>query len=366
MSVELRDSYQAIYQQAIQQMGAGESQEAIDSLRRIIQRLGRLRPETLRRKPGLQQTLVLSWNAVTQFLSWEQRHQEAIDLTQEILERLPDPITGSMRIASLTVESGQVEEGLAALTQIAEEQDDFAAWATLGAEFRALQRHDEAVSAYESALRRATSNEDAVMANVALFTVHRAAGRVTDALGAWKMALVLDPEMADQSHQVYGWLIRAGMLEEAAPYLEREAHPIRRTFFQGLVDWQENREQAARRKWQQTIDMDSEPEADVDVEATMEAALRLGDPEVAESVAQTLSLSGELISFRGEALRGMAELLLGKEEQAHSHFRQALLRYQRSSHSQSGLAADQWELLTHLITDPESTASVAHYFETGP
>ena len=83
MSVELPDSYQAIYQRAIQQMGVGESQEAIDSLLRIVKRLSRLRPETLQRKPNLQQTLYGSWNAVTQFLSWENRHQEAIDLTTE-------------------------------------------------------------------------------------------------------------------------------------------------------------------------------------------------------------------------------------------------------------------------------------------
>ena len=57
MSAELPDSYQAIYQHAIQQMGVGESQEAIDSLLRIVKRLSRLRPETLQRKANLQRTL---------------------------------------------------------------------------------------------------------------------------------------------------------------------------------------------------------------------------------------------------------------------------------------------------------------------
>ena len=86
--------------------------------------------------------------------------------------------------------------------------------------------------------------------------------------------------MADQEYQVYNWLIRQGLVQEAAPYLEREPVPIRRAFFQGLVDWQANRQDAARRKWQQVLDhrMPS-PEETVDVEAKMEAALRLGSPQ---------------------------------------------------------------------------------------
>jgi tetratricopeptide (TPR) repeat protein len=365
MSVELPDSYQAIYQRAIQQMGVGESQEAIDSLLRIVKRLSRLRLETLQRKPTLQQTLSVSWGAVVQFLSWEQRYREAIDLTTDVMDRLPDPRTGAIRIASLTIDSGQVEEGLSTLTQIVHEQDDFASWASLGAEFRILERHDEAVDAFQTALRRATSNEEAVLANMSLFAVYRATGRVADALHAWQMVLVLEPDMADQEHQVYGWLIREGLVTEAAPYLERDPAPLRRTFFEGLVDWHANRQEAARRKWQEVIDMDAEPEADIDIEAFMEAALRLGTPQVADEAAQTLFLSGEMISVRAQVLRGIAKLMLDQPDLAQTHFEQALLRFERSSRIRSGLAADQWELLTTLVPDAERTADYERLFGTG-
>lgn len=365
MSVELPDSYQAIYQRAIQQMGIGESQEAIGSLLRIVKRLSRLRPETLQRKPNLQQTLYGSWNAVTQFLSWENRHQEAIDLTTEIMDRLPNPSAGTIRIASLTVESGQVEEGLAALTQLAQEQDTFAAWAALGSEYKVLDRHDEAIAAYRSALRRADNNEEAVVANLALFDSYRTAGKIEDALDAWKMALVLEPDMAEQESQVYGWLIRKGLVQKAEPFLERETSPIRRAFFEGLVEWQADHQDAARRKWQQVLDLDDELEENIDVEAKMEAALRLGNPESADELAQTLFLSGEQISVRAQVLRAIAKLLLGEPNLARTHLEQALLRLKRSSRLRTGLAADQWDLLTQLVPDPEQTAAVAHFFDTG-
>jgi tetratricopeptide (TPR) repeat protein len=365
MSGELRDSYQAIYQRALQQMGVGESQEAIDSLLRIVRRLSRLRLETLQRKPNLQQTLNASWNAVVQFLSWEGRNQEAIDLTTSVMDRLPNPSAGAIRIASLTIDSGQVEEGLAALTQIVQQEDDFAAWAALGSEYRLLERYDETLDAFRSALQRATSNEEAVLANMALYSVYRSTGRIADALSAWQMVLVLEPELAAQEHQVYGWLIRQGLLEQAAPYLERETVRLRRVFFEGLVDWQANRQDAARRKWREVIDVDDEPEDDIDIELFMEAALRLDTPQVADEAAQTLFLSGAMISVRAEVLRGIAKLMLDQPDLAEKHLEQALLRVERGSRRRSGLDADQWKLLTTLVPDSERTAGLTRFFDTG-
>jgi tetratricopeptide (TPR) repeat protein len=348
MSVELPDSYQSIYQHAIQQMGAGESQAAIDSLLRIVRRLSRLSPETLKRKAHLQQTL----------------YQAAIDLTSEVMDRLPEPITGSIRIASLTVESGQVEEGLAALAEIAQEQDDYGTWSALGTEYKILGRHAEAEQAYRAALRHAASNEEAAVANLALFDTYRAAGQVEKALDAWQMALVLEPDMADEEVQVYDWLIRSGRVREAAPYLEREPVSLRRTFFEGLVDQQAGRQDAARRKWQEVFDSEQVPEEDVDVEARMEAALRLDLPLAADELAQALFLSGDLISARAEALRGIAKLMLGQPNLAETHIRQALLRFRRGSRLRTGLAADLWELLTQLVPDPALTAALRQYFDT--
>ena len=40
-------------------------------------------------------------------------HQEAIDLTTEMLDRLPDPVTGSIRIETPVAETEEAEDGTA-------------------------------------------------------------------------------------------------------------------------------------------------------------------------------------------------------------------------------------------------------------
>jgi hypothetical protein len=140
---------------------------------------------------------------------------------------------------------------------------------------------------------------------------------------------------------------------------------MRRTFFEGLADWHADRPQAAREKWQKVIDMDAKPEDDVDVEILMEAALRLDKSQMADDLAQTLLLSGELISVRAQVLRGIAKLMLDQPDLAKRHFEEAKLRLERGSRIHSGLDADQWELLTQLVPSPEQTAGLAHLFDTG-
>ena len=72
-----------------------------------------------------------------------------------------------------------------------------------------------------------------------------------------------------------------------------------------------------------------------------------------------------MISIRAEVLRGIAKLMLEQPDLAQTHLEQALLRFRRSSRLRTGLAADQWELLTQLVPDPEQTAGLARFFDTG-
>ena len=95
------------------------------------------------------------------------------------------------------------------------------------------------------------------------------------------------------------------------------------------------------------------------------SALRLDTPKAAEEVAKTLFFSGELLSVRGEVLRGISKLMLKEPDLARTHFEQALLRFRRATRLRLGLAADQWELLTQLVPDPAQTAQLARFFDTG-
>ena len=158
MSVDLPDSYESIYQRAMVQMATGNTSEAIESLQRIINRLRRLRPETLKHKANLQNTLDAASQDAFEFLRWERRYDEAISLAESVLERLSDPDRMRRQIASLIIEKGEVEQGLAQMRDIAESKNDFASWADLGAEYRALKQYDQAEPCYKSALRQATSN----------------------------------------------------------------------------------------------------------------------------------------------------------------------------------------------------------------
>ena len=71
MPVELADSYESIYRQAVAEMSAGNADEAIDLMLRIVRRLGRLQPETLERKSNLVSVISFSppalqvWPATT-------------------------------------------------------------------------------------------------------------------------------------------------------------------------------------------------------------------------------------------------------------------------------------------------------------
>jgi hypothetical protein len=111
--------------------------------------------------------------------------------------------------------------------------------------------------------------------------------------------------------------------------------------------------------------MEEEPEAEIDVEILMEAALRLGIPEQADDLGQSLFLAGELLSVRAQVLRGIAKLMLGQRDLARTYFGQAQLRRERGSRLGSGLEADQWALLTLLVPDSEQTAGLEQFFDTG-
>jgi len=362
MPVELADSYESLYRRAFTRMAVGRTDEAIELMLRIVNRLRRLRPETLERRPNLQGMLLTAWGSVVHFLRWEKRYDQAIAVCESVLDRLPSPDAGRRRIASLMIESGEVEGGLTRMRQVAEESPSYDSWTGLGAEYIILKRYDEAEACYQSALSLAGSNEEAAAANTSLFRVYRETDRVDRALSAWNMALVLDPDLAGQVYWVYAWLIERGDLEEAAKYLEREREPVRRTFYLGLLAWQAGEQDAARERWRDVLDMEVD-EGESDVEAWMEAALRLGEPE------KVIDLEGDVLvrsapdSVEGAILMGIAYAMLDEVEDAAEWFDQATLRFQRAWPSRDKIPAEKWTLLTSLVSDEGTLQSVAAYFD---
>lgn len=362
MSIELPDRYESIFGRALSQMALGNTQEAVDLLSRIVDRLGKLRAETLARKPERQRLLMNAWNSVVQLWRWERRFDEAIAISERFGQNRLDLNVVQVFIASLTIEKGDVKEGLARMRELAEKEQDAFVWSRLGEEYAALNRDDEAEACYQTALPLAQSNAQAASIYAQLFELYRENDRVEDALEAWNMNVVLDRDQADLAHQVYRWLIERGDLEKAQPYLERETNPVLRRFYHGFHDWHSGRQDEAKAQWEEVLDLEVE-EDNLAITAWMEAALRLEEPEAAIGLAQELESGEHVPSIDTAVLTGMAYAMLGDVEEAQAQFQGVVRRLGRGWPSLDKIPSGRWALLTSVLHDEETLQAVAPYFE---
>jgi tetratricopeptide (TPR) repeat protein len=345
-------------------MALGNAERAIASLWRIINRLTRLRPETLQRKQNLRDILLTTWSSLVQFLRWEGRYEEAISACEAVRQHLPADQGVDRRIASLVIEQGEVEHGLAQMRQIAEDAPSFASWADLGAEYAALHRYDQAEPCYRSALSLAQSNEEAAVANLGLFRVYRETGRVAEALDAWSMVVVLDPDTNDHVSKVYTWMIERGDLEQATKYVGRERDRARKAFYQGLCHWEAGRQDAARAEWRRVLDMDIE-QGGVDGAAWIEAALRLNVPDRALEAEERLIQQTGGIPIDAAIGIGIAHAMLDHLQEAHRWFGQVVQRLKRDWPARDKIDLAKWERLNALVAEPATIRALSDYFETG-
>jgi tetratricopeptide (TPR) repeat protein len=362
MPVELADSYESIYRRAVMEMSAGRAEQAIESMLRIVNRLRRLRPETLQRKPELQNTLITAWNSAITFLRWEKQYDRAIALCESVLDRLPEPGAARRRVASLTIEKGGIDGGLARFRQEVEESPSAGAWIELALEYLALERFEDAKPCYDAALSLAKSNEEAALANVGLFQVYRETGRAEEALSAWNMAAVLSPDIGEQPREVVTWLIERGDLDRAREYLKNESDQVRHAFYTGLLHWEAGEHERARREWREVLKIDVDPQ-ESDIETWILAALRLGEPKRAIELEQGMMEPGLVAPVVLAVTLGIAHAMVDEIAEAQSWFGRAILRLQRSWPSRDKIPAHLWTLLTSLVADKETQQSLTAYFE---
>lgn len=363
MPVDLNDSYETLYQRAISQMEIGNANQAIELLERIINRLTRLRPETIQQKQRLRTILDATWESLVRFLRWQKQHDRAIAVCKQVSSHVPDSQEPRYQIGSLMIDRGDEQEGLEQIKQTLAEDPSLEGWIILGAEYLNLERYDEAIASYQSALKLATDNESAALANIGLFLTYRAQGCLQDALDTWAMVVVLDPDMADQVSEVYTWLIERGDLEQATKYLEREPEQIRRAYYRGVIEWERGNEQAARSHWRRVLNMDAERET-ADVASWMRAALRLGSPAQAIMVGtHQLEHHGGL-PVEASTILGIAFAATGQIDDAEQWFEQVIARLRRSRPARNEIDARHWQLLTSVVPDLETIESLVPFFDT--
>lgn len=362
MPVELDDSYESIYQRAIAHMALGQADEAIELLWRTINRLTRLRPETIQRKENLRRVLATAWVTLVQAYRWEQRYDQAIVACEAVRDHLAAGQGVERRIASLTIEQGKVEEGLQRLRQAVEAEDSFAAWADLGTECAALDRYDEAETSFQSALALAQSNEEAALGNLGLFRLYKETERVDDALSTWGMVVVLDPDRADQVYEVYAWLIARGDYESARKYLDRERDPIRATYYAGLIEWEAGQHDTARAKWRDVLAMDIRQDG-ADAAAWMEAAVRLDEPQLAVDAVELLNVGDEGLNTEAATTLATAHAMLGQVEEAQMWLQRVVERLQRHWPRLEKIDSSRWDLLQEHVRDPDAVQALSGYFD---
>jgi tetratricopeptide (TPR) repeat protein len=360
--VELNESYEAIYQRAIDALAGDDTDQAIQLLWRIVNRLTRLRPETLQRREALERTLRTAWHSLAQILRSEGRYEEAIQACEAVAGHLSGARAPERMVASIRIEQGAVEEGLSELRQIAEETSSMAAWTDLGAEYAGLERYAEAESAYKAALRLATSNEEAAFVNLALFRTYQEMGRIEDALSTWSMVTVLQPDLATHVMEVYSWLIECGELERARRYVAREEDPARRMLYEGLIEQKTGHEEQARSIWQHVVKLDPKVEG-VSEEAWSEAALRLGKPQQVLSFEESVTVDLNLVSVGQATLFGIASAAAGKADTARKWFDQVRDELERAGHPTGRIEARYRDLLAQVVSDQETVQALRSYFE---
>jgi tetratricopeptide (TPR) repeat protein len=360
--VELEQSYDAIYERALVSIGRGDADEGIELLWRIVNRLTKLRPETLKRREELANALRTAWNSLAQTLRREKRYEEAIEASRAVADHLSGARVPERMIASVRIEQGLVEEGLAQMRQIAEETSAMVAWMDLGGEYVALDHYEEAEAAYRRARQLADSNESAAFANIALFRVYQEIGRVDDALSAWGMATVLDPDLAVHVFEVYSWLIERGELDTARRYLQREDNPARRMLYEGVIELQTGHGEEARSAWRRVVRLNPRDEQ-VDEVAWSEAALRLGEPEPVIALKDEAVREVVVVDEALATLFGIAHAAAGELERAKHWLGRVQDELQRGWPSTGKIEARYGELLEEVVADLEIVEALRSYFE---
>jgi tetratricopeptide (TPR) repeat protein len=362
MSVELPGSYESLYNEALKQMTLGNGDQAIESMLRIVNRLKRLKPEALARKQDLQDIFVEAWQSAVEFMRWQERYDEAIRLCESVIDHLPDPSIGQQHIAFLMIDKGQIEAGLQHMQQIAQEHRTAASWLEAGSTYAGLERYAYAETCFKAALASAGSNDEAALANVGLLQVYQGTDQVDRAIDAWRMAVVLRPELADQVYALYAWLIERRHLQQAQVYLAQDRNPIRNTFHQGLIDWQSGRREQARSKWHKVLAMDASDQ-ESEIAAQAEAALRLGEPDRAIEMIRASIVEQSTANIRLYVLGGIALLLQNDLKRVQTWFTQSQEYLRRIGFHRKQIPAEYWALVQSLVPDPELQKHVAAFFD---
>ena len=361
--IPLADSYEGLYSRVQSVLASGNVPEAITLYRRLVERLARLTPRILERRPELRNLHRAARMELATLLRREGRTSEAIEAVRVLLDSHPEEARLWRReLAVLYVAKGDVEGGLGDLRALAEEApDEVAGWLVLGQEARIESRFPQAREALDRALEvcQRTSCPELTRIYRERFELYRATGQVDEALAAWEAAATLDEEVRKGMAEVSAMLADAGRYSEARAVINRDPNPLRAGLQRGNIDRLMGNAAEARKEWRHVADLNPD-DFEYGHEAWVEALLRVGEAQRALEWLQ--DALRERFSIRLLILSGVAWALYGDAEVAANLFQQAigLLRYQRPPKKK--LDSSDWRLLDSLVTNDETKKALKPYF----
>jgi tetratricopeptide (TPR) repeat protein len=257
---------------------------------------------------------------------------------------------------------GEVDAGLAELRELAEAQpQDARRWWVLGSEARLEGQLELGRSALAHALlaARDAAPELGAVIHYERFLLLRDLGRVEEAVAAWEQAVKLDTRYQDSISQAYAMLTDAGRYSDALAYVARDENPLRAGLQRGLIAQQTGQMIEARKEWKAVAVLDPEQYAGGQ-EAWAEAVVRLGDPQPLLDRLQVLMTKHG--TTRLLVLAGIAQAMNGQVDRAAMLFQQAiqLVRYGRPARQKLDRA--DWRLLSSVVKDEKAKEALKAYF----
>ncbi len=361
------DSYEDIFARAELNFAEGDYKSALEGFQRLDERLSRLRPALLDRRPELRGLLVLSLNKQGKIHHIQGEFEQAIQIYERLIEIVPENADNWRRIIALVrIDMGQTEAGLDELrAQAVAHPEDFRLWLAIGLECEALGRLDEAEESLQRALSHATTPDDKTEGYLSLFDFYRAQGRVDEALAAWDQAWAAHGHDPGYVFPLYQMMQEAGDLERTREYLRQEKNPLRKGLYWGLLAASEGKPDEAIKHWKRVAKRDP-MEFDEGHEAWAEAALRVDRPPEEVVAALSAILEAGDLTLRGIILLAVAEARLGHTDHAEEALKIARDVGLQSRPRREKLAAAHWALFDELVADDEIKRQLRHYFEESP
>jgi tetratricopeptide (TPR) repeat protein len=362
----LPGSYEDLLLQARGLQESGQIAQAIEQYYYLIDKLSRLSVKILDRRPELRNLRKQAIAEVISLLRWERRLAEAVQQQQTLLDLDPERSALWRReLATLRVEKGEVEAGMAELRALAEEApDDPWSWLALGHEARLEGRFAESQAALERALAAARATPDSTdalaTAHYERFRLLKELSRWEEAVAAWEQAIALEPRAVDGTvPQVYKMLTDAGLYGMARTYVSRDPNPIRAGYQRGLLDYMTGRPADAVQAWQEVAALNPADHPGGE-EAWMEAVLQLKQPERVTERAEELTAAYP--TPRALALGGIAWAAQGELETARALLEQAVFAQRRERPPKQKLDSAEWRLLDSVVEDSRIKTALRPFF----